>query len=240
MNINLLLIACLISTICRSQTNYQIGICGGLSFPQTMRLTTGDIGLKFHHYKNYLADYNRMVNKKAKLSLGIQGQVTLFSGWVEPNKSISYYAEREHVPIFQFESAELMIYVKKNFQVYNHGNTVINSFVLAGPCFNFNEGNFTGRTYGVRDDNDQSFQIAQIEEKAQKTYIPYLRISGGLEFFRKLGGELFLGISPFISWIGFQSEENMTTVLMDDPAYTSTGNFKRNRSGYGIRLIFSK
>src|SRR5687767_13083060 len=206
MKIKILLAVFLIPVICNSQTKYQAGLGAGYSFSQTMHLQTGNIGLKFHHYRNYLVDYNQIVNRKTKLSLGVQGQVTLYSGWVEPDKSIPYYHEREHIPIFQGESAEIMLYFKKSFEIYNEGNLAINIYILSGPCFNFNEGNSTHRTFGLRDDNGQSFQIAHIIEKAQKAYIPYLRISGGFEIHKKVGRKYFIGLSPFISWSGFQTE----------------------------------
>jgi len=236
----LFLFFCFCTFLCHSQLKYQVGIGAGFSFLQSLRLETGNVGLKFIHDKILLIDCNRMINAKTNLSMGIQGQVTLFSGWYELNKSIPYYSEKEHIPIFDFESAELMVYAKKIFKIYYEGNASINIYVLSGLCLNFNEGNSINRRFDLRDDNSQEFQISHIIEKAQKLYIPYLRISSGFEVHRKIGKSHYLGIGPYISWAGLQSDENKTTVLKDDPTYISTGSFKRNRNGYGIRLIFSK
>lgn len=223
-----------------SQTQYQIGIGAGLSFLQLVDMTTGTVGLKFKPDKNVLIDYNRTINKKNNISLGAQARMNFSSYWYEPNKAISYYSEREHDPLFEFESIELSFYLKKYFRILRGGNNSIHLFVNLGPGFNINEGNFNGNRTGVRDDNSQYFQISRNKHRAQKLFIPYLIVTGGLEIHKRFQKKYYLGISPFITWIGLQSENNDLTVLKDDPANISTGEFKRNRSGYGVRLIFSK
>lgn len=229
------------SLICFAQTKYQFSLGAGQSFLQSVNMKSGDIGLKFKQDKNLFIDVNKTINKKYRLAAGILAKVNLASFWYELNTSIPYYAERAHVPIFQGESVELVPYLKKYCVLHSTDKIQINSFLQGGIAFNINEGNAYQRRHGLRDyDRDKSFQISFIDKQAQKLYVPYIRITGGFEIFKKIGKQHFLGLSPFITWAGLQSEKNDLTVLPNDPTFISTGSFKRNRSGYGIRVIFSK
>lgn len=226
---------------CFAQTKYQFSLGAGQSFLQSVNMRTGDIGLNFKQDKNVFVDVSKFISNKYHLSAGIHFRLNLSSDLFELNKSIPYYTAKEHIPIFMVESVEANIYLKKICTLYKRGNNTINLFTSIGPSFNFNEGNSFHRVYSLRDDNpDKSFQVSFIEEKAQKGYVPYLRTTGGIEILKKIGRQNYLGISPFITWAGLQSENNQLTVLPDDPTYISTGSFKRNRSGYGLRLIFSR
>ncbi len=229
-----------ISFYCTAQTKYQLSLGAGQSFLQSVNMKTGDIGLNFKQDKNLFIDVNKTINKKFRLAAGIMAKVNLASFWYELNTSIPYYTERAHVPIFEGESVEVVPYLKKYFELHSSNKIRINSFLQGGISFNINEGDAQQNRSGVRDDNDQSFTISRIFENTQKLYIPYLRLTGGFEIHKKIGKQHWLGISPFITWAGLQSENNDLTVLPDDPAYISTGKFKRNRSGYGLRIIFSK
>src|SRR5687767_2446509 len=236
----LFLIFCFTCIVTQAQTQYQIGLGAGYSFLQSVKMTSGTVGLKFKSDRYVFIDYNRMINKRHGIGLGAQFTLNFSSELYEPDKAIPYYSEKPHIPIFLFESAELALYIKKYFELLVAENNSIQLFVFLGPCFNMNEGNFNISHHSLRDDNGQTFQISRIVEKAQKPFIPYLRITSGLEFQKKFKKKYYLGISPFVSLVSLQSENNSLTVLRDDPTYISTGEFKRNRSGYGVRLIFSK
>ncbi|HNU13973.1 MAG TPA: hypothetical protein PKI55_05890 [Chitinophagaceae bacterium] len=224
-----------------SQNKFQIGIGGGYFFLQKMDLHTGNIGLKFKQDKNVFIDFNKSVSQKHKVSTGIQALMNLSSDIYELNKAIPYYSEKDHIPIFMVESVEVNLYLKKYFEAYKKGKIVVNFYISAGPSFNINEGDSYHRVYSLRDDDrNQSFEVSFIDEKAQRLFVPYLRISGGVEIFKALRKKHYIGISPFFTWAGLQSENNDVIVLRNDPTYISRGSFKRNRNGYGIRLIISK
>ena len=224
-----------------AQSKYQFSLGAGQSFLQSVNMKTGNIGLNFKQDKNVFIDVNKNISNTYKLALGVHLKLNLSSDLFELNKSVPYYSAKKHIPIYMVESAEANIYIKKYFMIYKSGNNTINLFTSIGPTFNFNEGNSYHSVYSLRDDDrDKSFQVSFIDEKAQKGYVPYVRITGGFEIFKKIGRQYYLGLNPFITWAGLQSENNHLTVLPDDATYISTGSFKRNRSGYGVRLIFSK
>ncbi len=237
----IIFIFCISLNNCFAQTQYQLSLGAGQSFLQSVNMKTGNIGLKFKQDKNVFIDVNRKIRNQKAVSFGVQAKLNLASYWYELDRSIPYYSERDHIPIFQFESVEITPYIKRYFSPYSSDKFSINIFIISGMCFIITEGSSTNSRYGIRDDNgSQSFQISNFVKEAQKPYIPFLRITGGFEIFKKIGKQHFLGLSPFITWAGLQSERNDLTVLPDDPTYISTGSFKRNRSGYGIRVIFSK
>ncbi len=234
----LLIFFCFIFNFAHSQTRYQIGVGAGLGFLQSVKMTSGTVGLKFKHDKNVFIDYNKIFNKKKSISFGAQVRMNLTSYWYELDKSIPYYSVKPHSPIFEFESLELNAYIKKYFLISAGEKSSVHFFVSMGPGFNINEGNSIISRHSLRDDNGQTFQISRILYKAQKPYIPYLRVTGGIEVFRMFREKYYLGISPFVSWVGFQSENNDLTVLRNDPTFISTGKFKRNQNGYGLKLIY--
>jgi hypothetical protein len=236
----LLIFFCFFFNLAHSQTGFQLGIGAGLGFLQSVKLTSGSIGLQFKHDKHVFIDYNKVLSKKKTISGGAQVRMNLTSYWYEPNKSIPYYSLRPHSPIFEFESLEFNVYVKKYFLISKGENSLGHLIICGGPAFNINEGSSTNTRHGLRDDNGQTFQISRVLYKAQKPYVPYVRISIGVEFLKKIKDKYFLGVSPYLSWVGLQSENNDLTVLRNDPIYISTGKFKRNQNGYGIRFIFSK